>query len=51
VADGVTYTTFTNRLGEFRVYATPKASSMRLRVGNVDMAVARSSTPIVISVP
>lgn len=51
VADGVTYTTFTNRLGEFRIYATPKASSMRLRVGNTDMAVARSSTPVVISVP
>jgi hypothetical protein len=51
VADGVTYTTFTNRLGEFRVYATPKASSMRVRVGNVDMSVARSSTPIAISVP
>ncbi len=51
VADGVTYTTFTNRLGEFRVYATPKASSVRVRAGNVDMSVARASTPIAISVP
>lgn len=50
VADGVSYRTFTNAAGDFRIYA-PKAAAMQLRVGPAETSIARSNSPIVISVP
>lgn len=50
VADGVTYRTFTNLVGEFRVYC-PTDAAMQLRVGNTGMSVLHSGAPHVVVVP
>lgn len=50
VADGTSYRTFTNAMGEFSVFGV-KGRSTQLRVDGVQKSLARSSGPLVIAVP
>lgn len=50
VDHGVSYRTFTNAAGEFRLFG-PKAPTVQVRFGGVQAIASRSSDPLLIAVP